>query len=64
MKCYRSRTVKCKLHQRATSRAESGEESCGAPDQPARASYRVGARPTCRQRQYIEREGRRRRKNG
>ena len=38
-------------------------KKAAAPDQPSRASCRVGARPTCRQRQYIDREGRRRRKN-
>ena len=34
------------------------------PDQPARDNCWVGARPTCRKRQYIDREGRRRRENG
>eukprot|EP00966_Prymnesium_polylepis_P277025 6400263-Prymnesium_polylepis.1 len=52
MKWYRFRTVKSKLHHHATSRADSGEESCSAgPDQPARARIRGGAPPTCRQRQ-------------
>ncbi len=40
MKWYRSRTVNCKLHHRATSRAESGEESCGA--RPASSSHVSG----------------------
>eukprot|EP00966_Prymnesium_polylepis_P077070 1785461-Prymnesium_polylepis.1 len=51
---YQSRTVKSKLHQCATSRAESGEKSWSA-GQPARASCRGGAPPTCRQRQYVDR---------
>eukprot|EP00966_Prymnesium_polylepis_P264389 6108052-Prymnesium_polylepis.1 len=40
MKWDRSRTVKCKLHHRATPRAESGEESCGA--RPANSSQLSG----------------------
>ena len=39
-------------------------KKAAALDQTARASCRVGARPTCRQRQHIDREGGRRRKNG
>eukprot|EP00966_Prymnesium_polylepis_P328968 7384739-Prymnesium_polylepis.1 len=65
MKWYRSRTVKCELHQTAlTSRAvPKAAKKAAAPHQPARASGRVGARPTCRQRQYTDREGCCRRKN-
>eukprot|EP00966_Prymnesium_polylepis_P093790 2170355-Prymnesium_polylepis.1 len=33
MKWYRFRTVKSKLHYRATSRAESGEKRAAPPDQ-------------------------------
>eukprot|EP00966_Prymnesium_polylepis_P303487 7010537-Prymnesium_polylepis.2 len=62
MKRYRSRTVKCKLQHRATSRAESGEESRKLrrrtsqldPSETAVGSERG---PTCRQRQFIDREG-------
>eukprot|EP00966_Prymnesium_polylepis_P101974 2361641-Prymnesium_polylepis.1 len=62
MKRYRCQTVKCKLRHRATSRAEKeAAKKAAALDQPARASCRVGAQPTCRQRQYIDREGRHRR---
>eukprot|EP00966_Prymnesium_polylepis_P000260 5852-Prymnesium_polylepis.1 len=64
MKWYRSRTVKCKLHHRATHHVPKEAKKAAAPDQPARAICWVGARPTCRQRQYIEQEGHRRQKNG
>eukprot|EP00966_Prymnesium_polylepis_P059502 1379262-Prymnesium_polylepis.1 len=47
MDWYRFRTVKSKLHHRATSRAESGKERQRAapPDQPDRAIIRGGAPP-------------------
>eukprot|EP00966_Prymnesium_polylepis_P158082 3653892-Prymnesium_polylepis.1 len=55
MKWYRFRTVKSKLHHRATPRAKKAAKRAAPPDQPARARNRGGAPPTCRQRQYVDR---------
>eukprot|EP00966_Prymnesium_polylepis_P070271 1633512-Prymnesium_polylepis.2 len=48
----------CKLHHRATSRAERGEESCGAGPASSRQLSGRSAVDVSEERQYIDREGR------